>query len=80
MPSQFYFVAGGRKLPVAHVTVLKTLDSPIALFEEAIRKTQDGLPNPSSTVAEVKTLDFEETRRSRSGFLHYILDVFGTAR
>ena len=34
-------------LPVAHVSMLKTLDSPIALFEDALKVIEDGFPAQS---------------------------------
>jgi hypothetical protein len=52
IPEKFHInVANGsnkQKLPVFHVNLWHTLDSPLALFEDAIRDIEDGLPAQSN--------------------------------
>lgn len=36
-----------KKMPVAHVSMLDTLDSPIALFEDAIKSIESRIPAQS---------------------------------
>ena len=48
VPKRYHIRIGhgvdSRKMPVAHVSMLDTLDSPIALFEDAIKSIENRLP------------------------------------
>lgn len=48
IPKRFHLTIGvgrnAKKMPVAHVTMLETLDSPIALFEDAIKTIENRFP------------------------------------
>ena len=47
VPERFHLVVGATRLPVGHVAMLQTLDSPIALFEDAVRVLEDRFPAQS---------------------------------
>ena len=54
IPEQFYLRITNQEtpnhstiVPVAHVSMLKTLDSPIALFEDALKVIENGFPAQS---------------------------------
>ena len=51
IPERFHLTIGlghnAKKMPVAHVTMLETLDSPIALFEDAIKIIENRFPAQS---------------------------------
>jgi hypothetical protein len=53
VPERFHLTIGagrdGKRMPVAHVSMLQGLDSPIALFEDAIRVLEDRFPAQSNT-------------------------------
>ena len=48
IPSRFHIAVGSgaeeKRLPVAHSSMIQTLDSPIALFEDAIQVLEEGMP------------------------------------
>ena len=51
IPERFHLTIGvghdAKEMPVAHVSMLKTLDTPIALFEDAIRTIESRFPAQS---------------------------------
>jgi hypothetical protein len=51
IPERFHTTIGvgreTRKLPVGHIAMLKTLGSPIAIFEDAIKTIEDRFPAQS---------------------------------
>lgn len=53
IPQRFYIQVGNMErrnstiMPVAHVSMLQTLDSPITLFEDAMRVIEDRFPAQS---------------------------------
>jgi len=51
IPGRFHLTIGvghdAKKTPVAHVSMLETLDTPIALFEDAIRTIESRFPAQS---------------------------------
>ena len=51
IPTRFHMTIradiGGKKMPVGHVSMLQTLDSPIALFEDAIKAIEARFPAQS---------------------------------
>ena len=53
VPERFHVTIGagrgGKRMPVGHVSMLQGLDSPIALFEDAIRVLEDRFPAQSNT-------------------------------
>jgi len=48
VPERFHLVVGGTRLPVGHVAMLQSLDSPIALFEDAVRVLEGRFPAQSN--------------------------------
>ncbi|MCP4607533.1 MAG: hypothetical protein GY845_02295 [Planctomycetes bacterium] len=44
IPERFHIQVGSHKMPVEHISQLRLLDSPIALFEDAIRETEELFP------------------------------------
>ena len=59
IPTRFHVTigasGGGKKMPVGHVSMLQTLDSPIALFEDAIKGIETRFPAQSKISVEIKT-------------------------
>lgn len=51
IPSKFHATIGmgreAKKMPVGHIAMLSTLDSPVALFEDAIRTLENRFPSQS---------------------------------
>ena len=47
VPERFHIMVGGTRMPVGHVATLQGLDSPIALFEDAVRVLEDRFPAQS---------------------------------
>ena len=48
VPERFHLNIGEARMPVGHVAMLQTLDSPIALFEDALRVLEDRFPAQSN--------------------------------
>ena len=48
VPARFHLNIGGTRMPVGHVAMLSGLDSPIALFEDAIEVLEDRFPEQSA--------------------------------
>ncbi len=47
IPERFHLTIDAKKMPVAHVNMLETLDSPIALFEDAFKTIENRFPAQS---------------------------------
>ena len=48
VPERFHLAVGATRMPVGHVAMLQSLDSPIALFEDAVRVLEDRFPAQSN--------------------------------
>ena len=48
VPERFHLNVGETRMPVGHVAMLQSLDSPIALFEDAVRVLEDRFPAQSN--------------------------------
>jgi len=48
IPKNFYIFINNERVPVGHITMLKTLDSPLAIFEDAIKEVEDSFPAQSA--------------------------------
>lgn len=48
VPERFHLKVGDTRMPVGHVAMLHSLDSPIALFEDAVRVLEDRFPAQSN--------------------------------
>jgi hypothetical protein len=48
VPERFHLHVGDTRMPVGHVAMLQTLDSPIALFEDAVRVLEERFPTQSN--------------------------------
>ncbi len=47
IPERFHLTSNAKKMPVAHVNMLETLESPIALFEDAFKTIENRFPAQS---------------------------------
>lgn len=74
IPARFHLTIGigreSRKMPVGHISMLQTLDSPIALFEDAIKTIEARFPTQSDlSVPEDPSVSTTPFMQNKSGVI-----------